>query len=112
MIAPRRKMRDVLKLCCISALFLPLPSCAPAFNPPAPDVVLARHPQSSPDLVRRGYTVHQEKCGKCHGFEDPARYSASDLAGRIIPEMSRKSKLETADQEALLAYLIAVREKK
>ena len=104
-------MKDVLKICWISVLFLPLPSCAPAFNPPAPDVVLARHPQSSPELVWRGYTVHQEKCGKCHGFEDPARYSVPDLAGRIIPEMSRKAKLGVADREALLAYLTAARGK-
>ena len=105
-------MKGVFKVCWISALFLPLPSCAPAFNPPAPDVVLVRHPQASPELVLRGYAVHQEKCGKCHGFEDPARYSASDLAGRIIPEMSRKAKLGAVDREALLAYLTAVREKK
>ncbi len=105
-------MSNILRLCCIYGLFLPLPSCAPSYNPPAPDGVLAKYPQPSPELVWRGYAVHQEKCGKCHGFQDPALYQTLDLAQRIIPEMSRKAKLATADREALLAYLTAVRGKK
>lgn len=105
-------MNKVIHICWVFVFFLPLPSCAPAFNPPAPDVVLAKNTQSLPELVRRGYVVHQEKCGKCHGFQDPTPYRTFDLAERIIPEMSRKAKLGTADQEAVLAYLAAVRGEK
>lgn len=86
-----------------------LPACSPAYLPPVPDVAMIEHSQASAALVRRGFEVHQEKCAKCHAFENPAHYRASDLTGRIIPKMADKAKLDASDEKAVMAYLLAAR---
>lgn len=85
-------------------------SCSPSYQTPplSPSIIKAsRAPVSQ---LERGYVVHQAKCAKCHGFENPADYSVAELTHDIIPEMAQKSKLNLADQNAVQAYLLAVRE--
>lgn len=85
-------------------------SCGPGYQAPPVDHQLAKIARTSVSRLERGYVVHQAKCAKCHPFEDPADYGPVELRAEIMPEMARKSKLDMADQEAVLAYLLAVRQ--
>ena len=91
------------------AIILFPPSCGPGYQAPPVDaqfVKIARMPVSQ---LERGYIIHQAKCAKCHPFEDPAKYSVDDLTFDIMPTMARKSKIDAADEKAVLEYLLAAR---
>jgi cytochrome c2 len=60
--------------------------------------------------LQSGYRVHQTNCAKCHAFEDPARHEIGKLTRKIIPAMAGKAKLGAAEQQAVLAYLLAARQ--
>lgn len=85
-------------------------SCGPGYQAPPVDPQLVKIAKSPVSRLERGYVVHQAKCAKCHSFEDPANYDPVELRDEIMPEMARKSKLDLADQEAVLAYLLAARQ--
>ena len=85
-------------------------SCGPGYQAPPVDPQLAKISGVSFSRLERGYVVHQAKCAKCHPFENPAEYDPAELRDEIMPEMARKSKLDRADQEAVLAYLLAARQ--
>jgi hypothetical protein len=85
-------------------------SCGPAYLAPPVTRELAQVSRVPKSLLERGYIIHQEKCAKCHPFEDPAKYEVAELTHEIMPEMRRKSKIDSADEQAVLAYLIAARQ--
>ena len=85
-------------------------SCGPAYIAPPVTPRLAKLSKAPSPTLRRGYEVHQMKCAKCHTFQDPARHEVGELTAKIIPEMARKSKLDHADEKALLDYLLAARQ--
>jgi mono/diheme cytochrome c family protein len=90
--------------------FIPVVSCGVSYlSPPVnPQMVeQSRHPK---DVLQRGYVVHQQKCAKCHGYEDPANHEVEELTDEILPAMARKSKLGLADEQAVTAYLLAARQ--
>ncbi len=92
-----------------AAVILALSSCGPAYVAPpvTPELVkISRAPVSE---LERGHALHQAKCAKCHGFENPADYEISELSHEIMPEMARKAKLDMAGEKAVLAYLLAAR---
>lgn len=82
-------------------------SCAPGYTAPPVSGQLVKASRAPQSRLERGYQVHQAKCAKCHPFEDPAGYGADELTHEIMPEMARKSKLDPADAQAVLAYLLA-----
>jgi mono/diheme cytochrome c family protein len=83
--------------------------CAPGFQAPPVSPALARAARAPVAELERGYLIHQAKCAKCHGFENPADYPLAELRDEIMPAMAQKSKLAPADERALLAYVLAVR---
>lgn len=85
-------------------------SCSPGYMAPPVGPQLVKISRSPASLLERGYVVHQNKCAKCHPFENPADYEPDQLARDIMPAMARKSKLDTADADAVLAYLLAARQ--
>ena len=85
-------------------------SCGPGYMAPPVGPQLVKISRSPASLLERGYVVHQAKCAKCHPFENPANYQPEQLARDIMPVMARKSKLDAADAEAVLAYLLAARQ--
>lgn len=85
-------------------------SCGPAYQAPPVDARIVKISPSPRSTLERGFIVHQEKCAKCHPFEDPAAYQPEDLALNIMPVMARKSKIDAADEKAVLAYLLAARQ--
>ena len=85
-------------------------SCGPGYiAPPVGRQILKISPAPA-SVLERGYIVHQAKCAKCHPFENPANYPVDKLKREIMPTMARKSKLTPADEQAVLAYLLAARE--
>jgi hypothetical protein len=84
-------------------------SCGPSYQAPPVTGDLVRISRSSSELLERGYIVHQQKCAKCHPFENPAHYDEDELIEDIMPDMAEKSKLDAADEKAVLAYVLAVR---
>ena len=84
-------------------------SCAPSFSAPPVSPQLVKTSPAPQSRLERGYQVHQAKCAKCHAFENPADYGVEELTDEIMPVMARKSKLEPADADAVLAYLLAAR---
>jgi hypothetical protein len=89
-----------------------LSSCGPSYIAPpvTPELVKISRARESVSILSRGYEVHQAKCAKCHSYEDPAKYPAAELTEEIMPEMARKSKIDSADEKAVLAYLLAARQ--
>ena len=92
----------------VAALLL-VSSCGPSYRAPLVTGDLVRISRSPSALLERGYTVHQQKCAKCHPFENPAHYDEDELVEDIMPDMAHKSKLAAADEKAVLAYVLAVR---
>ncbi len=90
------------------ALFVPT-SCGPSYKAPPVTPQLVKASRTPTSNLERGYAIHQAKCAKCHPFENPADYELGELTDEIMPEMARKSKLDHADEKAVLEYLLAVR---
>lgn len=85
-------------------------ACSPAYLAPPVSPQLAALSPAAPSLLERGYQVHQAKCANCHPYENPARHPPATLTRKILPEMAHKAKLDPADQQAVLAYLLAARQ--
>ncbi|MBC8126982.1 MAG: hypothetical protein H8M99_07550 [Gloeobacteraceae cyanobacterium ES-bin-144] len=91
------------------AIALLVVSCSTGYMAPPVSPQLLQGSRESSAILQRGYVVHQAKCAKCHPFENPANYEISDLTENIVPEMASESKLNHADEQAVLAYLLAAR---
>lgn len=85
-------------------------SCGPGYQAPPVDGQLVKIAKTPVSQLERGYVVHQAKCAKCHAFEDPADYEPAEWRDDIMPEMAEKSKIDMADEKAVLAYLLAARQ--
>ena len=84
-------------------------ACGPSYLAPPVTPQLVKLSPAPMNLLARGYEIHQTKCAKCHAFENPADYGIDDLKFEIMPEMARRSKLNSEDEKAVLAYLLAAR---
>ena len=106
---PRRILANLRHSLAGVAVGLLVLSCAPSFSAPPVSPQLVKTSPAPQSRLERGYQVHQAKCAKCHAFENPADYGVEELTDEIMPVMARKSKLEPADADAVLAYLLAAR---
>ena len=102
----RRAVRHTLAV--VAVALLP-GACAPGYMAPPVSPQLVKLSRSPATELERGHAIHQAKCAKCHAFEDPAGYPVDELTEDIMPEMARKSKINAADEKAVLAYLLAAR---
>jgi hypothetical protein len=84
-------------------------SCGPFYQAPPVSGELLRISRSPVALLERGYVVHQQKYAKCHAYENPANCDEDDLVNDIMPDMAHKSKIDAADEKAVLAYVLAAR---
>ena len=107
--ANRSNMAAVRHALAGAAVALLVFSCAPGYTAPPVSPQLVNTSPAPQSRLERGYQLHQAKCAKCHPFENPADYGVAELTDDIMPVMARKSKLEPADAQAVLAYLLAVR---
>lgn len=77
---------------------------------PAPaDAALAAERVGMPAAdIARAAGLYALKCAKCHKFYDPAAYPDAEWH-TWMTKMSRKSRLEPAEESLLLRYLDAAR---
>jgi hypothetical protein len=61
------------------------------------------------EQVEPANALYVAKCAKCHKFYNPADYSQGDW-DKWMRKMSRKAKLQSAQEELLGHYLAAFRE--
>ena len=106
LVAAFRRFRHSLSAVAIAVMVV---SCGPGYQAPPVTPQLVKLSDSTPTRLQRGYVVHEAKCAKCHPFEDPAKYSVAELEFDIMPTMARKSKIDHADEKAVLEYLLAAR---
>ncbi len=93
-----------------AALLLPVGCGMMGYQAPVVSPAMKKYSKASSAVLERGCVVHQAKCAKCHPFEDPARYTPDELRNEVMPPMARKSKLDAADEQAVLEYLLAARQ--
>lgn len=55
-------------------------------------------------VLTRGRRLYLTTCARCHAPEPVTKYSASQWS-RILPEMIKSSKLNTADAAAVTSYV-------
>lgn len=60
--------------------------------------------------THRASALYALKCGRCHKFYDPAAYSAEDW-NTWMRKMSKKAKLEPAQEQLLSEYLSIARKR-
>ena len=111
MASPESSVRRVIRpLLTGVAVTLLICSCGPAYLAPPVTPKLVKVSRSPVSSLNRGYEVHQAKCAKCHSFQDPSDFEIEELTEEIMPDMARKSKLDPADEKAVLHYLLAARQ--
>jgi mono/diheme cytochrome c family protein len=93
-------------LAALAVVMLPI-ACA-AFKPPAPPQSPATSSAQTAQLTA-GYAIHQAKCANCHAFVNPAKYDPAELTNKLLPKMARKAGLSPTEQQAVAAYLLAIR---
>ena len=93
-----------------AVLLLPVGCGMMGYQSPPVSPALQKYSKATSTMLERGYVVHQAKCAKCHPFENPADYTPEELRSDVMPAMARKSKLDAADEEAVLEYLLAARQ--
>jgi len=55
-----------------------------------------------------GKELYTANCNKCHGYADP-HLLADDKWPEMVEEMGTKAKLEAADRQAVLQYILAAK---
>ncbi|UTW63178.1 hypothetical protein KFE98_03205 [bacterium SCSIO 12741] len=93
-----------------------LGSCfsAKVFTPTQADVdrIASSNPGTTLEDLKKGMSLYQANCGKCHALKKPSARSAEQW-NEIVPRMSKKvnkkeEKLTAADQELVTRYLVTM----
>lgn len=58
--------------------------------------------------VAHGKELYTAGCNKCHGYPDP-HLMGDDKWPETVEEMGKKAKLEPADRQAVLQYILAAK---
>jgi hypothetical protein len=75
---------------------------------PNPTAAMASKAGKSFDRIQRGHEVFMLKCGECHYYMMPEKVDLMDWED-TMPEMIRHAGLGSAEEKAVLDYVIAVR---
>lgn len=84
-----------------------LVSCA-SLETNAPPVSTMSTPTSAYAHLNSGIEIYIGKCAKCHAVEPIRSYSMADWNQDILPSMVKKTKLNSAEEASLTAYVHAV----
>lgn len=76
--------------------------------PPAPDAAMARATGVSAGTLQQGRAVYMTDCTRCHEAKMPNDVSVDDWHV-VLPGMAWNSGISAADEEAVEAYILAVR---
>lgn len=81
---------------------------APSVNP----AMAERFSASGLDVasLTRGREIYLTACTRCHVAEPIDEFSAARWRDKILPDMTRKAKLDPQETSELTAYVLAARE--
>lgn len=91
------------------AVYLGFVACAPVqefAEMPVPDAEMAAHTGESLDKLGKGYALSQVHCAQCHEFKLPKDMRVEEWH-TIVPGMAWNAGLNSADESAVMAYLVA-----
>lgn len=80
----------------------------PSALPPVPDGAMAESSGTSLETLKRGRAVYLSDCARCHEAMMPSDISQEDWHV-ILPGMAWNSGISAADEEAVEAYILAVK---
>ena len=90
--------------------------CPPRGNAHLPEATPAmasfaqtRWPDATIEQLARGRATMGARCAECHGLAAPTAEPAHEWPG-IMKRMAKKAKLEDAQREDILRYVLAARE--
>jgi len=106
-------MKRSLLVLFLGVSLLGLAVCGPAWVPPpvSPELVKrgqARFPDVTAEQLGRGREILVTRCTRCHRLPFPNAYSESKWP-RIVDRMGRKARLDAADKQILLRFMLANR---
>ena len=105
-------MKRLLFALAVPACVAILASCETALKS-APPVIAAfvranRQETADARMLEAGRRVFLNRCIACHALPEIARYDSTRIP-RIVGWMSHRARLSSAEQDALVKYLLAVR---
>ncbi len=75
---------------------------------PNPTAEMAKKSGKSLPQIQRGHVVFMLKCGECHKYELPENLDVDEWQD-TVPKMIKHAGLDAADEQAVLAYVVAVK---
>ncbi len=75
---------------------------------PNPSASMAKKSGKPLEQIQRGHEVYMLKCGECHRYELPQNLDVDEWQD-TVPTMINHAGLESADEKAVLAYVVAVK---
>jgi cytochrome c5 len=75
---------------------------------PNPSRAMANKSGKSLEQLQRGHEIYMLRCGECHVYQLPQDLDIEDWED-AMPQMIRHAGLASADERAVLDYVIAVR---
>ena len=78
---------------------------------PNPTPEMAKLSGKSLEHLQEGHVRYMLKCGECHAYQLPERVDIMDWED-AMPKMIRHAGLSSADEKAVLDYVIAVKKQK
>lgn len=78
---------------------------------PNPSSEMARKSGKSLEQLQRGHETYMLRCGECHRYMLPQNLDVDEWED-AMPKMIKHAGLESADEKAVLAYVVAVKTEK
>lgn len=75
---------------------------------PNPSPAMAKKSGKPLSQLQRGHEVYMLKCGECHNYKLPQNLDVDEWQ-EAIPKMIKHAGLESADEKAVLDYVVAVK---
>jgi len=78
---------------------------------PNPSAEMAKASGKSLEHLQRGHVVYMLNCGQCHAYPLPEQVDIMDFED-VMPKMINHAGLPSADEKAVLDYIVAVKKQK
>lgn len=75
---------------------------------PNPTAEMAKKSGKSLEQIQRGHVIYMLKCGECHSYQLPENLDVDEWED-TMPKMIQHAGLESADEQAVLDYVVAVK---
>jgi hypothetical protein len=75
---------------------------------PNPNASMAKKSGKTMAELQRGHEVYMLQCGQCHRYKLPQDLDIDEWQ-TAVPKMISHAGLESADEQAVLAYVVAVK---